>query len=218
MPAVFMVVGDRDVEPLLERPGDLLIARDAAVDRDDEVGVVAHGAGERLFGKRVAFLVAVRDEPHDVRAQRAQPAQRDGGGADAVDVEVAEDEDPLVGPDGGLYFVGDLFQPRDDLRVEPIAVERGCQELVGRLGRREAARHENPCRQRQKTAVDDDVVNCGLIDIRNAETSCFVSLFHATDCGTKPRQSFPCLQTIHPRFCPPRWPLDYRLLRAAAPC
>ena len=218
MPAVFVVVGDRDIETLLERPGDLLIARDAAVDRDDEVGVVAHGAGERLLGKRVAFLVAMRDEPHDVCAQRTQPTQRDGGGADAVDVEIAEDEDSLFGPYGGLDLVGDFCKARDDLWVEPIAVERGGQELVGRLGRRDATRHENTCRQRQKTAVDDDVVNCGLIDIRNAETSCFVSLFHATDCGTNLRQSFPGLQTIHPRSCPPKRSLEHRPLRAAVPC
>ena len=136
-----VVVGHHDVDALRGEPRDLLGRGDAVVDRDHEVGLaVLHDAGQRLAREAVPLAKAVRDVGEHARdAQLGEAAREQARRRHAVDVEVAEDGDVLVGADGPLDPVRRLAHARDDEGVLPVTLERGAQERPCRLDVRDAA-------------------------------------------------------------------------------
>ena len=136
------MIGDGYFDAALLQQAHLGLASDAAVDGDQEVGI---DLGQALNGRRsdgVALLEAARDERRDVRAELAQAARHDGGGGDAVQVEIAEHEDMVAAADGGLQRIGGLGQPGDGVRVAPVAVQRRREETVRGFRGVDAARDE----------------------------------------------------------------------------
>ncbi len=179
-----VVVRDADVYALREHPGDLVCARDPTVNGHDEVRLALHTALHSRLRKRVALVVAVRDESAHVCAQSAQAAHRDGRGRDAVDVEVAEDEDAPAAADDVFDLVRDLCQAGDERGIEPVALERGCEEELGFLWRGDAARHKDAAGQGPQPTVDLDSPRRVFVDLWNV-VCLLLSLFHAQDCPTK---------------------------------
>ena len=86
-------------------------------------------------GEPVALAEAVRHDRVHVGAHRAKPASGDRRGRDAVEVEVAEHDDALAGANGRGDLVGGRGHARDEVRVEPVALEVGREEALDRLGR-----------------------------------------------------------------------------------
>ena len=73
-------------------------------------------------------------------AERAQAAGEHRGGRDAVEVEVAEDDDVLAKAHRLLERVDDALEAGDLVGIAPIALERGPEKLIRLLGRVDAAR------------------------------------------------------------------------------
>ena len=143
-----VMVGDDDVDAVCEQGGHLAAARYAAVDRDDELGGKLLEARDGLDAQPIALLEAARDERRDVRPEIAQRARHDGRGRDAIEVEVAEDDDVTVRIDGRLDRIDRLGKANDVARIEPIALERRVHEpeCFFRVG--QAARDENASNER----------------------------------------------------------------------
>ena len=127
----FVVVGDGHADAQLHERCRLRLAGDAAVHRDDEVGVERADARDGGVRDAVALFEAPRDERRRLRPERAQAAREHGGGGDAVQVEVAEHDDAAVPLDDGLQGVGDVGKTGDRVGIEPVAVERGRKEAPG---------------------------------------------------------------------------------------
>ena len=90
------MVGDDHVDA--EPPGllDLGHGGDAAVDREDELHALLGQPRDRRRRDAVALLEAARQVPADVGADLPQRQHGERRRADAVDVVVAVDADPLV--------------------------------------------------------------------------------------------------------------------------
>ena len=128
-----VMVGDRDVDSGRLHELHLGLAGDAAVDRHEEVGAVGLHAIERRSRDAVALLEALRNERHRVGPELPQATGENRRRGYAVEVEVAEHEDPAALPDGVLERVDDVAEPGNQVGVEPIVLERGKQERARRL-------------------------------------------------------------------------------------
>ena len=136
------MVGDGHFNAALLEQAHLGLAGDAAVDGDQEIGFDLRQTLDGRRGDGVALLKAARDEGRDMRAEFAQAARHDGGGGDAVQVEIAEHEDMVAATDGGLQRIGGLGKPGDDVGVAPIAIERRREKTVRGFRGVDAARDE----------------------------------------------------------------------------
>ena len=95
------MVGDADLDAAREKAFDLVRAGYAAIDGHDEVRMACHATLDRGLRQGVSLIVAMRDEPMRIGAKRTQGTHREGRGRNAVNVEVAKDEDALPALDGG---------------------------------------------------------------------------------------------------------------------
>ena len=112
-----VVVGDDKIDAELFAQLRLLIGRDAAVDRHDQLHALLF---ERVDGERVepvALLEPRGDIAGHVAAPAAQIFRQQAGGRDAVNVIIAEDGDMLAALQGKPYARGGL--------VHVEQVERG---------------------------------------------------------------------------------------------
>ncbi len=91
-----VVVGDHHLHPQLLRQPHLGDGGDAAIDGQQQAGAALGEALDVLRGQPVAVRDPVGDEPIAVGAEPAQGRDHERRGADAVDVEVAMDRDPLT--------------------------------------------------------------------------------------------------------------------------
>ncbi len=88
---------------------DLVDGGDPAVDGQDEPDALLDEPSEGVARDAVSLLEAARKMPDDVRAELAQEQHRESRCADAVDVVVAVDADPLALVDSRANaFDGDL--------------------------------------------------------------------------------------------------------------
>ena len=111
------MVGHDHLEPERLRLRDLLDGGDPAVDGQDEADSLFHEPTERLARDAVALFEAAREMPDDVRAELAEEEHGERRRADAVDVVVAMDADPLAIGDGRANALdGDLHVP-EEVRV-----------------------------------------------------------------------------------------------------
>src|SRR5262249_21046303 len=122
-----VVVADDDLEPEPLRLGDLLDGRDPAVDGQDEAATLVGEARQRLAREPVALLESTRQMPVDVGSEIAERRYRERRRADAVDVVVAVDADPLPGRER----VADGVAGPVDVAEEPRIMER-CRPLEER--------------------------------------------------------------------------------------
>ena len=127
------MVGDRDVDPRRLHELHLGLAGDTAVDRHEEIGAVGLHALKRRRRDAVALLEALRDERHRVGPEFPQATGENRRRGYAIEVEVAEHENAAALPHGVLERVDDVAEPRDQVGVEPIVLERGKQERAGHL-------------------------------------------------------------------------------------
>ena len=126
----------------------------------------------------------MRNQAADIRTEGTQAADRDRGSGDAVNVEVAKDEDALAGPDRGLDLVRDIRKTGDQIGVEPVALKRGCKEALG-LGRGvDTARDEDSGSQRTKVAGDLDSLDAVLVNLGNLVCE-LIFFIHVPDSPTK---------------------------------
>ena len=112
-----VVVSDDKIDAELFAQLRLLIGRDAAVDRHDQLHALFF---ERVDGERVepvALLEPRGDIAGHVAAPAAQIFRQQAGGRDAVNVIIAEDGDMLAALQGKPYARGGL--------VHVEQVERG---------------------------------------------------------------------------------------------
>ena len=136
------MVGDSHFDTALLQQAHLGLAGDATVDGDQEVRLDLRQALDGRRSDGVALLEAAGDERRDARAELAQAARHDGGGGDAVQVEIAEHEDVVAAADGGLKRIGGLGQPGDGVGVAPVAIERRREKTVRGFRGVDAARDE----------------------------------------------------------------------------
>ena len=128
-----VVVGDCDVDPRRLHELHLCLAGDTAVDRHEKIGPVGLHALKRRRRNTVAFLEALRDERHRVGPEFPQATGEHRRRGYAIEVEVAEHENAVALPHGVLERIDDIAEPRDQVGVEPIVLERGKQERARRL-------------------------------------------------------------------------------------
>ena len=104
---------------------------DAAVHREEKLHAFLGEPRDRRRGDAVAFLEPAREMPDDVGAELSQRQGRERRGADAVDVVVAVDADPLAPLDGRA-------QPLDSRRhvAEQQADRARCPRAEERASRR----------------------------------------------------------------------------------
>ena len=135
-----VVVGDDDVHPRGARRRDLVDGGDRAVGGDEQLrtafGEPPHGGGREA----VAVLRAAGQKPVRVGTQRAQDADEDRRRADAVDVVVAVDRDPVAGLDVHQDEVAGVFDVREPRRLVALA---GRQPGARRVGVGHAAADEH---------------------------------------------------------------------------
>ena len=135
-----MVIADDDVHP--RRPGgrDLVDRGDAAVDGDDEggpaLGQALHGGG----GQPVAILGPAGQKPADLGAEAAQSPDHDRGGAHAVDVVVAVNDD---GTAGGDVAADEIKRPLDPIKGRGIVRLARVKEAPRRGRVSQPAAHED---------------------------------------------------------------------------
>ena len=129
-----------------------VFARDAAVNRHDEIGIELLETFVGGLRETVALLEAQRDEGRGEAAERPQTAREHRSGRDAVEVEVAEYHHVLACAKGLLERIGHFCDAGDIVGVEPIALERRMEKRLGVLHRFDAARDErrrDEARQRE---------------------------------------------------------------------
>ena len=142
-----VVVGHDHLEPEGLRLRDLVDGGDPAVDRQHEPDALVGEPAEGVARDAVALLEAARKMPDDVRAELAQEQHRERRRADAVDVVVAVDADPLALVDRRANaFDGDLHVTEEDgvvprhLGVEEAALPSRDRRSRGGRGRRPSPR------------------------------------------------------------------------------
>ena len=150
--AWLVMVGDADLDSTREQALDLLSAGNAAIDGHDEVRLVRHAALNRRIRKRIPLVVAMRDETLCLRTECMKGTHCDGRGRDAVNVEIAENEDSLATLDGSLQAIRDLEHAGDTRGVDPVALEGGRQELAHGSRRIKATRDEDARDERAEIA------------------------------------------------------------------
>ncbi len=118
-----VVVGDDHLDPERLRPRDRRDRGDRAVDGHEQARAALREALDRRLCEPVAVARAIRQVGVDVAAERAQRAHQHRRRADAVDVVVAVDRDPLA-----------AVERRDDRRERPLDPgERLRGMLLGRV-------------------------------------------------------------------------------------
>ena len=89
-----MVVENDDVDAALFEPGNGLDARGAAIDREEQGGrEFVEAILDGFLAKAITFVHAVREIIIRSPTETGQNFQEEGGGGDAVDVVVAEDDE-----------------------------------------------------------------------------------------------------------------------------
>ena len=136
-----VVVGDDHVDA--EPPGllDLGDGGDAAVDREDELHALLGQARDRRRRDAVALLEPARQVPADVGADLPQRQHGERRRADAVDVVVAVDADPLAPLDRRSQALHGRRHVAEEQRIVGDAL--GLEERPGRRGIAETAAHEH---------------------------------------------------------------------------
>ena len=164
-----MVIGDDHLEPARLRAGDLLDGGDPAVDRQDEPDALVRQSLERLARDAVALLEPARQMPADVRAELTQDEHGERGRADAVDVVVAVDADPLPALDRGADPLdgGRPFRREERVVTRKLRVEERPRASGSSYPRRAStaavisltpsSRRERPAPHRQGAIVQEPV-------------------------------------------------------------
>ena len=140
-----VVVKDDAVEA--DRLGFLqcLVGRDAAVDRDDQVGPLPAQQLERLRIGAIAFRLPVGHIEPGRHAKRLQETQQQGGGGGAVHVIVAEDGNTLAGFDGPHHPRHRPIHVGEAARVGKLLAQARLEEarhgLAAHAAHRQGARH-----------------------------------------------------------------------------
>ena len=91
-----VMVGDHHVYSVGLDCLHLLFAGNAAVHRDNKIGVVPFRPLKGCRSKAVAFLEPLGNKRRNVRAKRAQTPGKHRRGRDAIKIEIAEDENLLA--------------------------------------------------------------------------------------------------------------------------
>src|SRR5215831_19616256 len=91
-----MMVGDEHVDTRRMCCGDSFDARDAVVDRDNEMGLSLRGERNDLRSQPVAELESVGNQKIDAGAHRLQAADADRARGRSVGVVVGNDQYPLA--------------------------------------------------------------------------------------------------------------------------
>ena len=189
-PADRVVVGDDQLDAQLARQLGLAHRRDAAIDRDDQLGLVlGRQLAQGLGIDPVAFLDAMGDVVLDVGGPgQPQARPQDAGAAHAVDVVVAVNDDLAIIPDrpddplGGLDRAGQQLgvvqasQPGLEKRPRSGRVVDAAIEQKLRDQRRDPAPRLRLWMRagswgliRQRAFIDGDVL--GLAETARAEPS-----------------------------------------------
>jgi hypothetical protein len=141
------MVADNHVQPGRAGRGHLLDRGDAAVDGHQQADAAAGKALDRGGREPVAVVEAAGQLPDGIGAEGAQRADEDRGGADAVDVVVAEHGDARA---ARQVTADQLDRGGDPGQRERIVALVGGKEALGRLDALEAApRQDDPNRPRQ---------------------------------------------------------------------
>ena len=164
------MIGDKDLNPSLLQKLNLVLRGDAVIHRDQNVGLVSKSTFDGGLGQTVAFLKAQRNEGHHLRTKLAQAARHDGGGRNAVKVEIAEDQDALLIKHGVGEAIGQLRHVRNRIGIEPIPIERGVEENLGALDVGYSPSRHNGCDERGKPQLLAKGFRHGLVRGQNADT------------------------------------------------
>ncbi len=134
MLARFVMIGHDHVHAVRQQLRDLVGRGYAAVHGHHEVRRVLQHAFDRRGRQTVALTEPVRHDRFDRRPKRCKTASRHRRSADAVEVEVTEYENALI----GLHCPSDALSSRvhswDQRRVEPVPPQRWLDEALRLLG------------------------------------------------------------------------------------
>ena len=141
-----VVVGDDEVDAELSAQLRLVVGRDSAVHRDDQIDLLAAELADGDLVEAVALLEPRRDVGDDPRADALEKVSQQGGRGDAVDVIVAEDGDLFPPGNGQTDAVGRGFH----VLHQEGRVERGvaAQIVRGVLRTSVSARGKSACAER----------------------------------------------------------------------
>jgi len=134
--AVFglVMVDDNEVDAAGGEPGGLFVRASAAVEGDDERGLVfGENAVESVAAQSVAFGFAERQEPSGLESKRGEEAVEDGEGCDAIDDIVTIEHNIFASFDGEGDAAGGIDHARGVERIGQGG-EAGVEELIGLAG------------------------------------------------------------------------------------
>ena len=172
------MVGDADLDAAREKVFDLVRAGYAAIDGHDEVRMACHATLDRGLRQGVSLIVAMRDEPVRIGAERPQGTHRESRGRNAVNVEVAKDEDALLALDGGPQAIDDIEHAGDRGRIHPIALERGGQERTCGIRGFDTTRDEDPREKGAEIACQGNLVRSLLVNGGDIQSGMFAIIVH----------------------------------------
>ena len=98
-----------------------------------------------------------------------QRARKNGGGGNAINIEVAEDHNVIAAPNSLLKLVNHVFHARNVIGIGPIPIKRGTEEAFSLLGRGHAARRERGRNESRKPQLLFKQVNNGRIRLANVK-------------------------------------------------
>ena len=137
-----VVIGDDHVHAGGPSGGDLVDRGDAAVHGHDQRGAALGQALHGGRGQAVAVVDAAGQEPARLGAEAAQGPDHDRGGAHAVDVVVAVNDD---GPTGGDVAADEIERLLDAVKSGRVVGLPGLEEAPGRRRIGQPAAHEDLC-------------------------------------------------------------------------
>ena len=184
-----VVVDDDGVEPCPLGLGQWLESGHTAIDGDDDCSPIGLQLQQRGRVRPITFLAAVRNIDVDIAAYGAEKSQQQRRGGRAVDVIVAEHDNPLA-------LLHGLRHPRDRCvhvlemrRIRQEAAERRVEKIRHRV-RIDIACRQKPCHcLRQPMTLGDGERRTLVGQPRspaspgqrpfNAEKRCALAAFHA---------------------------------------
>ena len=136
------MVGDNHIDATLFEDFHFILGGNAVVYRNHQIRIAGRCPIDGGFREAIALFEAQRDERGNACPAFAQATRHDGGGRNAVKVEIAEHQDVFFVLDGSFDAIHRSFHVFYFIRIRPIPFKRGIQELLSLFNRVEPTYHQ----------------------------------------------------------------------------
>ena len=139
------MVGNDNINALLQQPSNLMCSRNAIINRNDKIGLaICHNTIKSCSRQAIALIKTVRNiGAHMIGTHATKRQGEQTGGCYAIHVKIPKHRNGFIGSNGLSYLRGALLHIGNDIGIKPIPIKVRLQKVLRfRVGIKTACCHD----------------------------------------------------------------------------